>query len=108
MEIKLNGTQIKMLELIRNKPYCTEELSKSLVFSYNYIQHKLTQMKDQELISEIKDNSDGRRKNLILTKKGILVLKTIQTKKSMIAKFDVWLEERFRLVGIEFDKKFNI
>jgi len=105
MEIKLNGTQIKMLELIRNKPYCTEELSKYLRFSYNYVQHKLTQMRDQELISEIKDHSDGRRKNLSLTKKGILTLKKIETKKSMIAKFDVWLEDKFREIGIDFDRR---
>ena len=108
MEIKLNGTQIKMLEQIKNKTCCIEDLSKHFSFSYGYTIRKITQMKNKELIVEIMDNSDGRRKNLIPTKRGLLILKIIQRKKSFIAKADAWMEEQFAQLGVEFDKKCKI
>lgn len=108
MEIKLNGTQIKMLEQIKTRTCCVEEVSKYFSLSYGYCRDKIAQMKEQELLIEIVDKSDGRRRNLIPTKRGLLILKIIQRKKSFIAKADAWLEEQFTQLGVEFEKKFKI
>lgn len=108
MEIKLNGTQIKMLEKIKNRTYYVEELSKELQFSYDYIAHKIMEMKKLGLITDIMEKGQRGRKNLSLTKRGLLILKIIQRKKSLIAKADAWLEEKFTQLGVEFDKKFKI
>lgn len=105
MENELGGREIKILEEIRKRPCCIEDMAKIFHLSYIYIYRKVRGMKQLELITENRDKYDHRIKNLSLTKKGILTLKKIETKKSMIAKFDVWLEDKFREIGIDFDRR---
>ena len=105
MELKLNGTQMRIIEEIKKKSCYREEISKNLKVSYSLVYRQTKILIQNNLVSEEIDPSDNRAKNLMLTKEGILYLAKIKAKsevrKSTLSKIDALIEEKFRELGID-------
>lgn len=107
MEIKLTGTQMKLLEEIKRKPCCIEDLSKNLHKSYSHIYEEIRGLKIKCVITEVRDVYDKRKKILSLTTEGNIILEKEKLKKSSIAKLDSWLDKKFSEIGIDCARLFG-
>jgi DNA-binding MarR family transcriptional regulator len=107
MELKLTGTQMKILEEIKRKPCYLEQISKSINRSYKHTNKSIRKIKDEGYICEEIDRTDNRRKILFLTNKGKLFLAKIEARKSAITKIDSWLDKKFNEIGIDCERLFK-
>jgi len=107
MEIKITGTQMKLLEEIKRKPCCIEDLSKNMHKSYSHIYEEVRGLKINGVITEVRDVYDKRKKILSLTTEGSIILEKEKLKKSTIAKLDSWLDKKFSEIGIDCERLFG-
>jgi len=107
MEIKLNGTQMKILEEIKKKPCYREEISRNLKICYSFIYRETKVLLENKLITEEINFRDNRRKNLIISREGLIFIAKLEMRKSAIAKIDSWLDKKFNEIGIDCERLFG-
>lgn len=96
---EIKGIHIRILEETRKKPLCINEVKKNLSIAYDYAQHEISRMIKINLLQEVQNTEDSRKKFVSPTKQGILILRKSRAKKNFIARFDAYLEEGLEEVG---------
>ena len=95
--------QIRIMQLLKNKKMCNQEISIKLEKSYNYLNTILRNMKIQGLVKEA-ESFDFRSKPLMITAQGIIILKKKEikekSKKSLFKKIDDYFADGLKELGI--------
>jgi DNA-binding MarR family transcriptional regulator len=107
MKDEPNGIEIKIMMKLKEKQYCIEDLGKDFSLSFNWVYKKVASLKKRGFILERENEIDKRRKDLILTKEGLLYLAKLEARKSAIAKLDSWLDKKFTEIGIDCERLFK-
>jgi DNA-binding MarR family transcriptional regulator len=84
MEIKISGTQIKMLRILKQKPQTSTQLAKENKNSYGYTLRIISVMQRNEIIAAKENPEDKRKKIWICTPRGIIELKKAEVKQGIM------------------------
>lgn len=101
MKNKIGGRELKILEELTKKPLYAEQLCRIFHLSYSHIHSEIAKLRKKGFVSWEINREDNRKRDLVITKTGLIELKKIQTRKSAIAKLDGWLDKKFREIGID-------